>query len=285
MSVYNTVRALERGLDILRIVNEFDGIKVQEIVDRTGLSRPTVFRFLESLESLGYVAKSPSTGQWRPTMDCNLLSAGFAEKSWIGQIAVPKMERLGGEILWPLDLVTNDGDAMRVRETTHRTSPFSFDHGMVGRRIPILHTASGRVYLAFCTDEEREILFDMLRKSRKPEHALIHNQTMINRILAKTRERGFGFRNQGYRNHTQSISVPIFVQDRVLAALTVICLNSALSFDDMVRKFEVRLREAAAAIGAGISTGGSEPLSLKRPLPQPGQFEREECGAPAHGSV
>lgn len=248
MAVYKPVRALERGLRILEVVNERDGIKTQEIADLTGLSRPTVFRLLETLATAGFVTQSGSGAGWHPTLACHLLSSGFVDKSWVGQVAMPEMVDLGRKILWPLDLVTLDGDAMLIRETTHKVSPFSFDLGMVGKHVPLLHTAGGHAYLAFCPDEERKVIFEMLRKSGKAEHALVHDPHMISQIIDRTREHGFGFRTGGYRNHTHSVSLPILSEGRVLACLTVICLKSAVTFDEMVRNFVPRLQETCNAI-------------------------------------
>lgn len=253
MAVYKPVRALERGLRILEVVNERDGIKTQDIADMTGLSRPTVFRLLETLESMGFVRPSGSGAGWHPTLACNLLSSGFVDKSWVGQIAMPEMIRLGEKILWPLDLVTIDGDAMQIRETTHKVSPFSFDMGMVGRRVPILHTAGGHAYLAFCPDDERDVIFEMLRKSGKSEHALIHDPHMMAQILERTRTRGYGFRTEGYRSHTHSVSVPIMHEGRVLAALSVICLKTAVTFDEMIRRFVPRLTRTCDRISTQIA--------------------------------
>lgn len=253
MPVYKPVRALERGLRILEVVNENDGIKTQEIADLTSLSRPTVFRLLETLESMGFVTKSTSGVGWQPTLACNLLSSGFVDKSWVGQIATPEMISLGKKILWPLDLVTIDGTAMQIRETTHKVSPFSFDMGMVGKQVPILYTAGGHSYLAFCPDDEREVIFEMLRKSGQPEHALIHDPHMMQQILKRTRERGYGFRTDGYRSHTHSISTPIMHEGRVLASLSIICLKTAISFDEMVRRFVPRLQKTCSRISAQIA--------------------------------
>jgi len=182
-------------------------------------------------------------------MSCHLLSSGFDDKSWVGQIAMPEMIKLGREILWPIDLVTIDHDAMLIRKSTHMFSPLSFDTGMTGKRIPLLQSAGGHAYLAFCPDEEREMIFEMLRKSDKPEHALIHETLMIQRILERTREHGFGFRTEGGWDHTHCVSIPIMYDGRVLASLTIICMKSAISFDDMVRRFIPSLRKTCNRIG------------------------------------
>jgi IclR family mhp operon transcriptional activator len=257
MAVYKPVRALDRGLTVLGAVNEHDGLRTQQIAEIVGLSRPTVFRLLETLEGLGFATQSPSANTWHPTLKCKLLSSGFLDKAWVGQIAMPAMTRLTQEILWPLDLVTFHKDAMQIRESTHKISPFSFDVGMVGKELPLLFTAGGHAYLGFCPEAEREIILDILRNSNKPEHALAHDCCRVQQILDRTREQGFGSRNEGFREHTHSISYPIFQGERVIAALSVICLKSAVSFGDMIRNFSDPLRLTCEEISAKVTTEGT----------------------------
>ncbi|WP_372604343.1 helix-turn-helix domain-containing protein [Actibacterium sp.] len=253
MTVFKPVRALERGLEILATVNERDGLRTQDIADVTGLPRATAFRLLETLQGMGFVAQSQSDGAWRPTLRCNLLSSGFLDKAWVGQIAMPEMIKLGRKILWPLDLVTFAEDAMQIRETTHKISPFSFDVGMVGKMIPMLHTAGGHAYLAFCPDEERKAILEIMRSTGKPEHALAHDPITLQRILERTRARGFGYRTDGYKAHTLSISFPIFQGDRPIASLTVVCLKSAISFDEMIRKYAAKLERTCQLISQEVT--------------------------------
>ena len=65
--------------------------------------------------------------------------------------------------------MTFEEGRMLVRETTHEASTLSIDHGMVGRRLPMLRTAAGRCYLALCPDKERRAILEMLSRSKAPE--------------------------------------------------------------------------------------------------------------------
>ena len=42
-------------------------------------------------------------------------------------------DSFGEKVMWPTDLATLEHDAMIIRESTHRFSPFSIDVGMIGR--------------------------------------------------------------------------------------------------------------------------------------------------------
>ena len=253
MAVYEPVRALERGLSVLEAVNIKDGMKTQEVADRCKLSRPTAYRLLETLQHLGFVEQSPSDGAWHPALRCNVLSSGFLDKAWISQVAMPEMIRLGAEILWPVDLVTFHEDAMLVRESTHKISPFSFDVGMVGTKLPMLLTAGGRAYLAFCPEDERAQILEIMRNSDKPEHMMAQEPRYIDEIIRQTLDRGYGFRAEEFKANTVSISMPIRKDGRPIAALTIISLKSAISLEEQARKFATRLRATCDIIESKVA--------------------------------
>ena len=60
------VRAVERALDVLAAFSPGDGeLLVADLVKRVGLSRPTLYRLLHTLEKKGYVASSGEPQRFR----------------------------------------------------------------------------------------------------------------------------------------------------------------------------------------------------------------------------
>lgn len=258
MPLYEPVRALQRGLAVLQALNRCDGLRPQQIARMVGIPRPTVYRLLETLEGLDFVRRSPSDDTWHLTLLVRSLSDGFVDEVWIRQCAMPVMETLGRQVLWPIDLHTAHADRMVVRESTHANSPFSIDHGMVGADLPMLLTSSGRAYLAFCPVDERDAVLERLRCSGREDDARAADSEHVAQLLAQTRAQGFGGRTRDYRSHTNSLSVPIRVDDRVLAVLTVIWIASALPFEEGVKQLlhpmQGAAREIAARYRASIGT-------------------------------
>lgn len=246
MGSFSSVRSLERGLKVLEALNRCHGAKAQQIARLVELPRPTVYRLLETMESLGYVTRSADS--WTLTAQVKALSAGFHDDVWVTRVAAPILHELGREVLWPVDLVTFENDAMIIRETTHTESPFSIDRGMAGTHLPILQTSGGRAYLAFCAATEREVILSRLRLSGKPGDALAHDEQFVDQILKETRQSGYGFRTDGFNPHTASISLPILIDDRVLACITMIWIASALSFEDAVARNVGAIRRAITRI-------------------------------------
>ena len=71
------VRSIQRGLDVLLEVNRSGGIRASELAQRLDLARPTVYRLLETLEELGFVARSASDDRFRVTRRASSLGDGY----------------------------------------------------------------------------------------------------------------------------------------------------------------------------------------------------------------
>jgi len=255
------VRSLQRGLDILQIVNQHNGLTVSEVAQRAGVPRPTAYRLLETLEGLGYVARDASSDGWRPTLQTKSLSSGFRDEDWVASIAVPMMIRLGRRLLWPLDLVTFRDYRMAVRASTHNMSPFSVDKGMVGRELPILETAGGRAHLAFVPPAEGEAVLTGLRGRYGSENVDFQDDGPLERILERTRELGLGYRIRGSVNRkTMSLSAPVLLCERPVACLTIIWIASALKFEDALSEFRAPLLATARAMSEEMARATPQEL-------------------------
>ncbi|HVV92509.1 MAG TPA: DNA-binding transcriptional regulator [Hyphomicrobiales bacterium] len=252
------VRALQRGLDVLAEVSRTGGVRAGDIARHLGLPRPTVYRLLETLEELGYVARSASDERFRVTVRARGLGAGFDGGTGLSQVAGPILVELGRRLVWPVDLVTCAAGAMVIQETTHARSPLSIDRGMIGTRLPIMRTAAGRTYLAFCPDPERRALVDHVRRLADPADEGLATAAAIRRLVVETRARGYGSRANSdlpiagtSATKTSSIGVPILSDSAVLGCLTVIWLARALEWDAAVAQFFPPMQAAAEAIAAG----------------------------------
>ena len=280
MGSFTSVRSLERGLKILEALNRCHGTKAQQLARMVELPRPTVYRLLETMEGLGYVTRSKSDNSWNLTAQVKSLSSGFHDDVWVTRVAAPILHNLGRELLWPLDLVTFENDAMIIRESTHAESPFSIDRGMAGAHLPILQTSGGRTHLAFSAPAERDTILERLRRTGKAEDALAHDVQFMERLLTEIKQKGYGFRTDGFNPHTASISVPILGNDRVLACITVIWIASALSFAEAVERNLLPLKRATSQIEAQLRNLKTAPTCCARPT----AFAAPGCAEPA-GSV
>ncbi|SHK48331.1 transcriptional regulator, IclR family [Shimia gijangensis] len=251
---FKNVRALERGLEVLLIVNQKNAASIKDITSLTDIPRPTIYRLLDTLETQGYIVKSTTDDRWHAALKSKALSSGFRDEDWVARHAVPHMIDLGNRILWPVDLVTFQNFEMVVRESTHSLSPFSIDHGVVGQSLPLLETSGGRCYLAFCNDTERTMILDGLKKSGRMTEGYFQSELNLDYMLGQIRALGLGFRREGFREHTMSLSAPIWSENRVIACLTIIIIASAMSFEAVLEKHAEDLKETASKISVEMPT-------------------------------
>lgn len=251
---YTSVRGLARGLQVLRALNaaEDGRATAQQIAVDTGLHRTTVRRLLETLAEEGYVRRSSSDDSFRLMLGVRWLSDGFTDDELIATVAPPVMGKLLRRVVWPSDLATPDGDAMMIRETTHRFSPLSFHRAMVGRRLPMLLTAAGRIYFASCPEAEREDILEVLRSGSggPQQQALAHDAAFVRNLVRQTRADGFGSNHGDWEDqkHIGAVAVAIASDTRVYGSLNVIYLERAISMSEATRRYVPELQQAAAEI-------------------------------------
>lgn len=239
---YKTVRGLSRGLLLLKLLNKFDGGATPGLLaEFSGLHRTTVRRLLETLQEEGFVRRSRSDDSFRLTINVRQLSDGFRDEHWISALATPLLGELLREVQWPTDITTLDVDAMVVRETTHRFSRLSFHRAMVGRRLPLLLTASGLTWLAFAPDAERDAIVSMLAARPEAEYQ-----------LARTRQNGYGENFRGWQQEEKiaSIAVPVSSQQRVIGCLNLVYIASAMTIEQAAQKHLSALQRVARQIEA-----------------------------------
>lgn len=258
MTTYTNVRSLARGLQVLRALNAMeDGHATsQQLADLTGLHRTTVRRLLETLMEEGFVRRSTSDDSFRLTLAVRSLSEGFTDTERIATVAPPIMGQLLQRVAWPSDLTTPDGDAMIIRETTHRFSRLSFHRAMVGRRLPMLLTAAGRAYFAMCPDEEREDILELLRSGAggDEQQAFARNDALVRKLIRRVRDDGFGSNHGDWTAQAKigAVAVAISADERVIASLNVIFLSRAVRLEDAVRRYVPELQKAALDIADAL---------------------------------
>ena len=98
----------------------------------------------------GYVERDAHDDCYRPTVMVRALSEGFDDEALVAHIAKPLLASLGVQIVWPVAVATPPGPTMMIRETTDRESPLALEQYSAGVRVPMLASAAGRAYLAFC---------------------------------------------------------------------------------------------------------------------------------------
>lgn len=249
---YKLSRGLSRGLQVLRAINFSTRGRATcaELSAATGIHRTTVRRIIETLLVEGFVRPSESDDTYQLTLKVRELSEGFTDRERISSAATPVMGELLQSVVWPSDLSTPDGDSLLVRETTHRFSPLSFHRAMVGRRLPMLLTAAGRAYFCHCNKAERDQILELIRSAGGAQAQLARDDRFVKALVRTVKEDGFGTNTGEWTVERKigAIAMPIVDGKRVLGALNIVYLNSALTSAQAISRFSKPLKTAVDRI-------------------------------------
>jgi IclR family transcriptional regulator, mhp operon transcriptional activator len=261
MTSFRPVTALQRGLDVLEVINRGKSVSLQGIHQETKLHKATVIRMLETLIDSGYVTKT-ARSTYASTGRTLLLSQGYDIVTRIGEATTPTLTQFRKEIGWPSDIGIYSGDdSMIVAQTSREHGPLYFRRDP-GYRAPILVTSLGLAYLAFCSAEERRRLVTYLATIGGPKTKLARKPGALEERLAEIRLRGFAIMDpsysaEEYQGSIWGMAVPIRDKERVYASVNILMLRSAITEAQGVKQFLKPLQRVARVLGELI--GPSNP--------------------------
>jgi IclR family transcriptional regulator, mhp operon transcriptional activator len=254
-----TIRALERGLQVLDALQASPISSLQDIYQATRIPKPTLLRILFTLDKAGLVSRRLADGHYRLST-----SAGVVRKrdrhDRVAEAAAPVLIGLCEKVKWPSDLFVPAGDHLERRETTRSRSPFVFPIQLpgVGVRVGWLMTGVGRAYLALCSEKERGEILGRLRRYNRPQDWLARNPKRLDKILAETRERGYATRDAAFVGGTYdrppyddglaAIAVALSDGKRVYGSMNILWIKTAFTVEQFAAEHLTDLQDAAREI-------------------------------------
>ncbi len=248
------IRSLNRGLALLAAMNRLERATINTLAESVRLPRTTTYRILETLRLAGYLDRNAQDSSYQLTVRVRGLAQGFDDKAMVAHVAKPHLASLCTAIVWPVAISTPAGPCMMIRETTDYESPLALEHFGAGIRMPILTSAAGRTYLAYCTEPQREELLKLLACSSRPEDRLGNNRQEVQQILTETRTQGFGMARRARRvSEETSLAIPVRVKEQVMATLSVRYAATAVPLSTAVEQFLPKMRLAVEKIESELN--------------------------------
>jgi IclR family mhp operon transcriptional activator len=257
MPSFEPVRAITRGLTVLRLVSEQGPITATELARAAKLPQPTVVRILETLIDAGYVYRRSDSTTFGVTARTKMLGSGYDANSRLVQIAEPLIESMRAEIGWPSNLATLEGGSMVITYTNRNAKGLSIP-GRLGARIPLLATGVGIVQLAGLPPEALQAQLERLRQSREMWDSLPELWLGLDERLEAARRNGYAFAHERYldavyQSQIWAVAVPILVNGRTEAALSSLVLRGAGPRQQLLDSILPALRRTALTIGSQLS--------------------------------
>jgi IclR family mhp operon transcriptional activator len=264
------IESLSRGLRVLATLQEMRAASLHDLHLATGIPKPTLTRILYTAHQQGLVWQRMADGAFLPS-HTSQRRALRDDAGWLGEIASPVLAGLCERVKWPSVLSVPRLDYMEVVETNSPRVSFDEIRARPGRfRVNLLRSASGRAYLAFCPEREREAVLRRLRERGLPGNELASRPEAVRQLVERTRRQGYAVRAADFGGHYAktradsddgrfSIAMPIRLEGRVLGCINLTWRMKVLTIAEMTRRHLDDLRGAVAAVEARAAQVASQP--------------------------
>jgi IclR family mhp operon transcriptional activator len=266
------INALARGLCVLRALQSMRAASLHDLHQTTGLSKSTLTRIVHTLHLQGMVWQRMADGAYLPSHSLQR-RAQLDDADWLVEIASPVLEKLCQRVSWPSVLSIPRLDYVEVIETNSPRAYFDdIPLGPIGFRANLLRSASGRAYLAFCPDREREAVLRRLREKNQPGDEKAHDAGWVQSVVDTTRRRGYSTRDPDFGGHysksrdesndaRNSIAMPIRIDGQVLGCINLTWKTQSMSLSTAVKRHLGALTEAVRTVEA---LAGAEGIGFAR---------------------
>lgn len=239
----DSVSSVMKVFGILQALGEERDHGITELSQRVMMSKSTVYRFLQTMKSLGYVVQEGESEKYSLTL---------------------KLFELGAKALQNVDLIRSADIEMRelsrlTKETIHlgalEEDSIVYIHKIdslynlrmysrIGRRNPLHTTAIGKVLLAWRDRAEvQEILSEV--EFRRSTAKTIVTAVALLAVLDQVKVQGFGEDNEEQEEGLRCIAVPVFDRFGVVIAGLSISFPTIRFSEEAKNEYVAMLHRAA----------------------------------------
>ncbi len=241
---------LKKGLSILSL---FDSDHREwtfgEIWRKAGLSRPTAFRLVKTLEEAKYLSFDSEKGTYH--LGVSILKGTYLmlSPSELARVAHPYMEKLAETTTETVVLtVWADHEAV-VADRVLTPRPFKPDNP-VGLAMPGLANVHSRIFLAYRPEREQKMALARPAEKRTP-YTTTDPETLAAK-LAQIRREGVAFGLQEWNLGMCAVGAPVFdAGGQVRATLAVVAPVERFGDVDQVA-YSNAVKDAAAEVSAAL---------------------------------
>lgn len=265
-----SIASLKRGLDILSLVHDGDGMLLRELHAASGVPKASLLRILKTLMEHQLVRKRVGDGAYlgagqkqgkkqaaaqqgregassAARDDHSLRQSGLADA--VARLLVDLKQALS----WPSDVAVSHGHMMRVIDSNRANYGRVWRPSVIGEEVDMIDSAMGRAYLAFSPQDVSQPLIDVLLAHGG---ARARRREALARELEATRRRGYAARDHLYAGpdthhgrQLSAVAVPILIGDHVAACVSCVWSMGTTSRAEVVEQSLAHLVRGVCGVG------------------------------------
>lgn len=203
-----SVAAVLKVFAILNALGERSDIGITDLSVRLAMPKATVYRFLQTMKSLGYVRQEADSERYGLAMRMFELGAKALTSPELVDLSKHHMQMLAdatGETVHLGTLIDSEIIYVHKVDSRHMLGMYS----RVGRRAPLHCTAIGKVLLAWEHPERRDRILDGADFKRFRDKTITTRPAFLAE-LELVKQQGFGEDREEFDDHIRCLGVPIF---------------------------------------------------------------------------
>ncbi len=203
-----SVAAVLKVFAILQALGERDETGISDLSMRLAMPKATIYRFLQTMKSLGYVRQEADSERYGLTMRMYELGTKALQYPNLIELAKAHMQTLAdqtGETVHLGTLIDSEIIYVHKVDSRHMLGMYS----RVGRRAPLHCTAIGKVLLAWEDPARVDRILEGCDFKRYREKTITSRKAYLEE-LQRTRTQGFGQDREEFDDHIRCVAIPIF---------------------------------------------------------------------------
>lgn len=192
-------------------------LRLQEIAEMTHMPQATVFRYLSSLMTDGYVFQDNISERYALTWKICEIGDHVQTRMNLRTISNDIVTELYRDLDYGICLVIEQDMECMYLDCIYNPASIGFSLIRIGRQSPLHATGSGKVLLAAYTNTELEKFINKKGLPKLTEHTITAKEDLI-RELEHIREVGYALDDEECEPGLRCISVPIYSYNKKIAA-------------------------------------------------------------------
>lgn len=215
-----SVAAVLKVFAILQALSENNETGISDLSVRLAMPKATVYRFLQTMMTLGYVRQEKDSERYGLTMKVFELGTKALQYPDLVELAKHHMQIMAdktGEAVHLGTLIDSEIIYTHKVDSRHMLGMYS----RVGRRAPLHCTAIGKVLMAWEDPERRELVLRGAEFKRYREKTIVDPAAFVSE-LERVKAQGYGEDREEFDEHIRCLGVPVFDRlNRPIAGLSI----------------------------------------------------------------
>lgn len=255
-----SIESLARGVSVLEEIHKRGAVTLSELHRTTEINKATLLRILRTLVESGWVIRSDEQGTYQFVKDILGAPGAMELIRALRRIAGPVLAGVCNEFGAWAEIWGVQDDRLQMLGSSLPETQDSIGFSLTEDRLPLISSAQGLAYLAFCSPENQEqIRHSILTRGGREALMLQRDQGWLNYTLETIRKQGYSrqIATSSHIGHArlgmEVIAVPVLCSSEPLTVLSLSWLREKDIPFDLERKIIPRLKETASSLAYAVN--------------------------------